>query len=163
MQIMLFRKNKERELLAVCDGSSCEIGKIPDEAFSSGMLGVGYGIEPASSSFYSPVSGKIESIADTRHAYTITTDDGIDILIHIGIDTVELGGRGFVSFVSEGQNVKAGDLIARVNLDTIRESGLSAITAVLIANEEKIEKLSYKFDYVRGGYDRVVTYKVRKE
>ena len=160
---MLFGKGRERELLAVCDGKSFEINKIPDEAFSSGMLGVGYGIEPSSSSIYSPVSGKIESVADTKHAYTITTDDGIDVLVHIGIDTVELGGKGFAPFVKEGQRINAGDEIARVDLDTIREAGFSTITAVLIANEEKIEKLSYKFNYVRGGYDRVVTYKLRKE
>jgi glucose-specific phosphotransferase system IIA component len=160
---MLFKRNRERELLAVCDGISLEAEKIPDEAFSSGMLGVGYGIEPSSSSFYSPVSGKIESIADTKHAYTITTDDGIDILVHIGIDTVELGGNGFASFVTERQSVRAGDLIARVDLDAIREKGLPTITAVLIANEEKIEKLSFKFGYVRGGSDRVAAYRIRKE
>lgn len=160
---MFFRRNKEKELLAVCDGISFEINKIPDEAFSSGMLGVGYGIEPSGSSFYSPVCGKIESIADTKHAYTITTDDGIDVLVHVGIDTVNLNGRGFASFVKVGQRVNPGDLIASVDLEAIRKTGLSTITAVLIANDDKVDKLSFNFGYVRGGSDAVAKYKIRKD
>ena len=84
---MLFQK-KEKLILAVADGEAVPLNEVPDEAFSSGILGVGFAIAPTSGTVYSPVSGKIESITETRHAYTILTDDGLDVLVHVGIDTV---------------------------------------------------------------------------
>lgn len=156
----MFRKT--RYLYAVCDGMASELSEIPDEAFSSGMLGVGYSIQPRDGTFYSPVSGKAGNIAASGHAYTFTTKDGVDVLVHIGIDTVELKGDGFEPLVKAGQNVNAGDVIARVDLSKIRNAGLNTVSAVLITNPEMIDGIEYDLGNVRAKDDAVLSYKIRK-
>ena len=78
--MMFFKRNKQ--LLAVCDGKCAELAQIPDEAFSSGMLGQGVALLPTSGAFFSPVSGRVESIAEGKHAYTILSEDGLELLLH---------------------------------------------------------------------------------
>ena len=91
---MIFKK--KQVLLAVTDGEAIPLSSVRDEAFASGMLGVGFAIEPSMGTVSSPVGGTVESVAETGHAYTIHTKDGLDILVHIGIDTVSLKGDGFL-------------------------------------------------------------------
>ena len=153
----MFSTNKK--LLAVADGQAVELGAVPDEAFSSGMLGNGFAVVPSAGTIYSPIDGKIQSITDTRHAYTIHSDDGLDILVHVGIDTVKLGGDGFISLVEPGDTVRAGDMIARADLKKIKSSGLSPITAVLIANHDDLTDYTFRLGQVRGGKSAVMTYK----
>ncbi len=157
---MLFSK-KQICLPAVCVGKTVPLSEMPDEAFSSGMLGVGYAIEPADGQFYSPVDGKIESVAEAKHAYTITTDEGLDILIHIGVDTVSLGGEGFVPQVKAGDRVRAGEPLAVADLDLIRGKGLPTVTAVLVANPEKIEHTELKYGAV-STRDAVMCFRFKK-
>lgn len=148
-----------KKLLAVADGTALPLSSVPDEAFASGMLGDGFAVEPAAGNIYSPVNGRIDSVTDTRHAYTIHSDDGLDILVHVGIDTVKLGGEGFISLVEQGDTVRAGDIIARADLDRIKSSGLSAITPVLVANHDILKSYDFKLGQVRGGKSAVMTYK----
>ncbi len=148
-----------KKLLAVSDGTALPLSSVPDEAFSSGMLGDGFAIDPMAGNIYSPVSGHIDSVTDTRHAYTIHSDDGLDILVHVGIDTVKLGGEGFISLVEPGDAVRAGDIIARVDLEHIKNRGLSAITPVLVANHDTLKSYDFKLGQVRGGKSAVMTYK----
>lgn len=148
-----------KKILAVADGNAIPRTAIPDEAFASGMLGDGYAVDPLSGVIYSPASGRIDSVTATRHAYTIHSDDGLDILVHVGIDTVKLGGDGFISLVEPGDTVRAGDMIARADLKKIKNSGLSPITAVLIANHDDLTDYTFRLGQVRGGKSAVMTYK----
>lgn len=148
-----------KKLLAVADGQAIPLEQVPDEAFSSKMLGDGFAVNPVSGTIYSPVNGKIDSVTETRHAYTIHSDDGLDILVHIGVDTVKLGGRGFISLVEQGDSVRAGDVIAKADLGLIKSHGLSALTPVLVANHDELKSYDFKLGNVRGGKSAVMTYK----
>lgn len=158
---MIFSK-KQSYMLAVCDGVISPISEIPDEAFSQGMLGKGYAQEPENGVFRSPVDGVVESIAETKHAYSIHTKNGLDILVHVGVDTVEMKGEGFEAQVSEGQTLTAGDIIARVDIELVKARGFSPITAVLVTNPEKIENIAYKFGNGTGGKDAAMYYSIKK-
>jgi glucose-specific phosphotransferase system IIA component len=127
------------------------------------MLGKGYYIEPKSNYFYCPMQGKILKISDTGHAISISNEDGIEVLVHIGIDTVELNGEGFKIEVGEGQSVYAGDIMAVVDIELIKENGYKASTAVVITNSEDIDKIKYNFGEVVAGKDDVMTFEKRKE
>lgn len=155
---MLFQK-KEKVMLSPADGEAIPLSAVPDEAFSSGILGVGFAIKPSSGTVYCPVSGKIETITETRHAYTVLTDDGLDVLIHIGIDTVKLGGEGFLSMVSEGERIKAGDVIARVDLDLIAKKGLDTVIPVVITNPEKLSQNRITTGKALGGKSEILRYR----
>ena len=155
---MLFVK-KEKLMLAVADGQAIPLSEVPDEAFASGMLGVGFAIKPTAGTVYSPVSGKIISITDSRHAYTILTDDGLDVLVHIGIDTVSLGGEGFVSMVVAGEHIQAGSVIARADMELITSKNLSTVIPVLVTNPENLTKTDFTYGKVLGGKSEVMRYK----
>lgn len=149
-------------LLAVADGEAIPIDTVEDEVFSSRMLGDGFAVDPKSGNFFSPADGVIENISETLHAYTLRTDDGLDILIHIGIDTVELSGKGFTPFVKKGDRVSAGDLIARADLGLIKENGFSAVTPVIISNYDEISSYDISLGDVTGGKSTVIKY-IRSE
>ncbi|MBR2722190.1 MAG: PTS glucose transporter subunit IIA [Clostridia bacterium] len=137
---MLFSKKKS-VLLAVADGEVLPLSQVEDEAFSSGMLGRGIAIKPSSGSIYSPADVTVVGIAESGHAYTLESADGLELLIHIGIDTVGLGGKGFLPMVGEGDTVKAGELLCRVDLQAIRDAGLSTVIPFLITNPEITKEL----------------------
>lgn len=151
-------KNKTECLLAACTGRAVPLSEVPDEVFAQGILGEGLAIEPSKGRFFAPVGGKIESIADSRHAFTLLSDVGTDVLVHIGVDTVSLSGEGFVSRVSPGERVRAGDLIAEADIDLIRARGLSAICSVVITEPDRIENIEYKLGACTGGKDAVMCY-----
>ncbi len=153
---------RSKYLYAVCTGRSADIQTIPDEAFASGMLGVGYAIEPTipHAIFYAPADATVQSVTPTGHAYTLLTDDGLDVLIHIGVDTVKMGGSGFEALVKEGDKVRAGDPIARADLDRIRERGFPTVTAVLVTEPDKIKDIEYEFGEHTGGRDAVMRYRL---
>lgn len=152
------KKPKMHGLIAVCDGTCLPISDIPDEAFASEMLGKGIAIEPSGKIFYSPVDGKIENVAATGHAFSISTEEGLDILVHVGVDTVSLGGEGFTSSVSSGQRVCAGDRLAEVDIDLIKSRGYSPITAVLVTTPERMTNIEYKYGTTVGGKSTVMTF-----
>ena len=151
----------QSKLLAVADGNIVPLDQVPDEVFSGKMLGDGFAIEPSSGTIYSPADGKVENISGTKHAYSIRSNDGLDILIHIGVDTVNLGGEGFTPLVNEGDEVHAGDVIARADLSLIRGKGLAAVTPVLIANFDALDKYEAATGEVKGGRSAALTYTVK--
>ena len=153
-----FKRNSQ--LLAVCDGRCAELSQMPDEAFASGMLGQGVTLFPEGDRFFSPVNGRVESIAESKHAYTILSDDGLELLIHIGVDTVELKGEGFTPLVSEGQTLRAGSPIADADLRKIADRGFSTATALLVTNPEKIEITEHRYGAVKGGKDAALSYRI---
>ena len=153
-------KNKIECLIAPCTGKTVPLSAVPDEVFANGILGEGIAIEPAEGHFFAPVEGTVSSVADARHAYTVLSDAGVDVLVHIGVDTVSLSGEGFVSHVSAGERVRAGQLMAEANLDLIRSRGLSAICSVVVTESEKIENIEYHPGDCIGGKDAVMFYTV---
>ena len=156
---MLFQK-KEKKLLAVADGNAIPLTEVPDEAFASGLLGVGFAIDPTGGHICSPVSGRLQSISQTRHAYTILSDDDLDVLVHIGIDTVELNGEGFVSHVREGDAIKAGDLLATVDLELLKSKNYSCVIPVLISNPERLSGIDFTYGRVLGGKSEAARYRL---
>lgn len=115
--------------------------EIPDETFASGILGEGVGIEPAVGEVVAPFDGEIASLTDTRHAIGMTGPHGEELLIHVGIDTVNMKGDGFTLHVSQGEKVKAGQKLLSFDIDKIKAAGYSTVTAVLLANSYNYPKL----------------------
>lgn len=115
--------------------------EIPDETFASGILGEGVGIEPAVGEVVAPFDGEIASLTDTRHAIGMTGPHGEELLIHVGIDTVNMKGDGFTLHVSQGEKVKAGQKLLTFDIDKIKAAGYSTVTAVLLANSYNYPKL----------------------
>ena len=152
---------KNQVLLAVADGSVLPLAEVADEAFASGMLGQGIAIEPREGTVYSPIDGTVDSVTDTGHAYSICTEDGLDVLVHVGIDTVEMKGDGFLPMVKIGDRVKAGDVLLRADLDKIRAAGHPVTIPVLITNPERLRSFSCKGGAdVIGGKSTVIEYRV---
>ena len=123
-------------------GKVKDLSEVEDEVFSSGMLGNGIAIEPTNGQVNSPVDGIVTTVFPTKHAIGVTSDDGVEILIHIGMDTVELNGEGFESFVKQNERVKKGDLLIRVNLDKIKAAGLSMLTPIVVTNSNSYKAIS---------------------
>ena len=113
-------------------GKLVPLSSVPDETFASGVLGEGIAIEPSDGLFCSPLSGTVESIAETRHAIGFAGDNGLEILVHVGLETVGLKGEGFEILVKEGDTVKEGQPVAKVDLDLIRARGLNTITSIVL-------------------------------
>lgn len=118
---------------AVAKGTYVEMSKIPDEVFSTGVLGTCCGIDPEEGKVYAPIGGKITQLADSLHAIGIEAG-GIEILIHVGIDTVDMNGDGFANAVKAGQTVKNGDLLLTMDLDKIRAAGHPATIIMAVTN-----------------------------
>ncbi|EMF0060256.1 PTS glucose transporter subunit IIA [Enterococcus hirae] len=117
-------------------GKVLPLSDVPDKVFSSGAMGKGLAIDPEKGELIAPADGEITTIFPTGHAVGLTTKDGIEILMHIGMDTVELEGQGFETFVKQGDQVKTGDLLVRFNIEAIKAAGYSVITPIVITNTE---------------------------
>ena len=113
-------------------GKLVPLSEVPDETFASGILGEGIAIEPSDGLFCSPVDGTVETIAETKHAIGFAADNDLEILVHVGLETVSLKGEGFEIFVKEGDKVKAGQPVAKVDLDLIRSRSLKTITSIVL-------------------------------
>lgn len=106
------------------------------------MMGDGFAVEPENGHIVSPVAGKITSIFPTKHALGLVTDNGLEVLVHIGLDTVSLEGKPFEVKVSEGQTVAAGDLLVEADLDAIHEAGRETTTVVVFTNADAIKSVT---------------------
>ena len=127
---------KKIEISAPLTGKVVPMAQIPDEGFSSGALGEGVAILPEDGNVYAPADGVVTSMMDTKHAIGFTTDDGLELLIHVGIDTVELNGAPFEYKTSEGAHVKKGDLLMTADLKAIEEAGKKIITPIIVTNTD---------------------------
>lgn len=132
---------------------------IPDDTFASGILGDGVGIEPAEGIVTAPFDGEISSIAATKHAIGISSADGMEILIHVGIDTVKMDGKGFEPQVQEGDSVKAGQILMKFSIDEIKKAGYSTTTAVLVCNSEDYENFKVEKTGAAKKLDKLMTCK----
>ena len=130
------------EVHSVADGEVINIEDVKDPVFSQKMMGDGFAVEPENGHIVSPVAGKITSIFPTKHALGLVTDNGLEVLVHIGLDTVSLEGKPFEVKVSEGQTVAAGDLLVEADLDAIHEAGRETTTVVVFTNADAIKSVT---------------------
>lgn len=129
-------KSKKISILAPADGEVVGLDSVPDEVFSARLAGDGVAIIPTSGTFVSPIDGTVSKIFPTNHAYVIKNGD-IEVIVHIGIDTVNLKGNGFTRVANEGDNVKIGDEIIKADLDYIANNAKSIITPI-VTNSSKV-------------------------
>ncbi|MDY2588820.1 MAG: glucose PTS transporter subunit IIA [Agathobacter sp.] len=122
------------QLASYMNGTVILLEQVEDEVFSQKIIGDGIAIEPDVGELYSPCDGKVEMVFDTKHAVNLVSDDGCEILLHIGIDTVKLGGKYFEAHVSDGQEIRKGDLLISFKLDSIRSEGYKTTTPLIICN-----------------------------
>ena len=118
--------------------------EIPDKTFAAGILGRGVGIQPAEGVAVAPFDGTVVSVTDTKHAVGLSSADGMELVIHVGVDTVEMKGDGFTCFVQEGQAVKAGEKLIAFDREKIRKAGHPDCVAVLVTNSFAYQNLEIK-------------------
>ena len=134
-------KGLTEEVYSVADGQVVALEQVKDPVFAQKMMGDGFAVEPANGNIVSPVSGTVSSIFPTKHALGIVTEAGLEVLVHIGLDTVSLEGKPFTVHVAEGQKVEAGDLLVTADLDAIRAAGRETSTVVVFTNAEAIKSV----------------------
>ena len=134
-------KGLTEEVYSVADGQVLALEQVKDPVFAQKMMGDGFAVEPANGNIVSPVSGTVSSIFPTKHALGLVTEAGLEVLVHIGLDTVSLEGKPFTVHVAEGQKVAAGDLLVTADLDAIRAAGRETSTVVVFTNAEAIKSV----------------------
>lgn len=136
------KKESEVVVTAPLNGKVVDLSNVPDPVFSQKMMGDGLAIEPSEGLVVAPVDGEIQSVFPTKHAVGIKTKTGVEILIHIGLDTVNLNGEGFEAYVKAGDKVKRGDKLISFDLGIITEKAKSTVTPIIITNmDEVVENL----------------------
>lgn len=134
-------KGVTEEVYSVADGQVIALEQVKDPVFAQKMMGDGFAVEPANGNIVSPVTGTVSSIFPTKHALGLVTESGLEVLVHIGLDTVSLEGKPFTVHVSEGQKVAAGDLLVTADLDAIRTAGRETSTVVVFTNGDAIKSV----------------------
>ena len=139
------------KILSPMTGEAVGLGEVPDPVFSQKIVGDGMAVIPSEGKLLSPVDGEIISVADTKHAYGLRTAEGLELLIHVGLETVHLNGECFQVFVKPGDKVKAGDLLAEVDLAYLKERGINPITPVLVCGGFQGQQLNAAAGPVQAG------------
>lgn len=145
------------QIVSPLNGKVVPLEEVPDPVFSEKILGDGIAVVPADGKIVSPVDGEVVSVADTLHAYGFATEEGIEVLVHFGLETVSLNGEVFKSYVKVGDKVKKGDLVAEADMAAIKENGLKTITPVLICGGFEEKTLNYGSGEVKAGKTPVLT------
>ena len=151
-------KGLTEEVYSVADGEVIALEQVKDPVFSQKMMGDGFAVEPTNGNIVSPVSGTVSSVFPTKHALGIVTEAGLEVLVHIGLDTVSLEGKPFTVHVAEGQKVAAGDLLVTADLDAIRAAGRETSTIVVFTNGDVIK--SVKLEQIGSHAAQTVVAKV---
>ena len=134
--------NQSKTVLTPLQGKVLAQADIPDETFAQGIQGPGCGIEPTGDTVYAPFDGTVNQVASTLHAVGLTSEDGIEILVHVGMDTVEMQGKSFEAQVKVDQKVKAGTPLLKIDLDAIRAAGHPTATALIVTNSDDLPEIS---------------------
>jgi glucose PTS system EIICBA or EIICB component len=133
------------------EGEIISLDKVPDDVFSGKLLGDGFGIVPAEGKVYAPADGELAVLFPTKHAVAIRTENGLEILVHVGIDTVNLNGEGFTAHKAQGDKVKKGDLLISFDKELVYEKAKSLTSAVIITNIDKVENIKAQFGNKKAG------------
>lgn len=144
-------KGNDIEVSSPVNGELVPIETVSDPTFAQEMIGKGVAIQPSEGKFYAPADGKLMALFPTGHAYAMTTKDGAEILVHIGIDTVKLNGEHYTIHAKQGDDVKKGDLIVEVDLEGVKNAGYDTVTPVIISNSGKFSKIEKKSGAVSAG------------
>lgn len=145
-------KTNRLEIASPITGKAVELEQVPDEAFAGKHMGEGVAIEPTEGKLVAPFDGKVAHRIDTNHALILEHESGVQLLVHIGINTVALRGEGFTSHVSTGDKVTAGQTLIEFDIKRIKEAGYPLITPVIIANgEESVSAVEFRLGPVRAG------------
>lgn len=153
------KKSSDPILSAYVDGTVVPMEQIPDGVFSQGIMGACCGIEPENGNIYAPADGTVSQLTDTLHAVGLTVGN-LELLIHAGLDTVEMKGEGFTNVVREGQEVKKGDLLMTMDLEKVRAAGYPATVILAVTNSDEFAAVETEAkDSVRVG-DRLL--RIRK-
>ena len=153
------------KLLKICsplDGKAVSLDSVPDPVFSDRVLGDGCAVIPSDGKIYSPVNGEISSIAETNHAYGFSSDDGLEVLVHFGLETVALKGNGFTPHVAVGDKVKIGDLVAEVDVELLKSKNINLITPVLVCDGADDLEMQVSDGTVKAG-DKLIAFAEEKE
>ena len=144
-----FLKRKVREVYAPVDGQIVALESVDDEVFAQKMAGDGVAIIPMTGKFTAPIDGVVSKIFSTNHAYSVKSDKDLEVMVHIGLDTVSLEGKGFTRMVEEGTSVKVGNVIIEADLTYIREHAKDIITPIIISDESDVKKIKRKLVIVK--------------
>ena len=144
-------KRKEREILSPVDGKVVDITEVDDEVFSQKMVGDGVAVMPAGDTFCAPIAGVVSKIFSTNHAFTITGEKDLSVMVHIGLETVALEGNGFERLVDEGVQVEVGTPIIRADIGYIAEHAKDTITPVIISEESDVKEIEKRVRIVKQG------------
>jgi glucose-specific phosphotransferase system IIA component len=145
-----FLKTKKKEatitlekncIYAPISGNLIKLSEVNDDMFARELLGKGLAIQPDTNTIYAPISGKVMAAPKTCHAVAISSSDGMEVLIHIGINTVDLKGKYFKGFVSKGEEVKAGQKLIEFDMENIKKAGYDVITPVIITNSDDYKEI----------------------
>ena len=136
--------NKEIEIYAPLTGEYINIENITDPVFAQKMMGEGFGINPTEGEVVSPIEGKVDNVFPTKHAIGLKADNGLEILVHIGLDTVQLDGQGFEILVSSGDTVQVGDPLLKFDLEYIRNNAKDVISPIIITHSDQTESIHVK-------------------
>lgn len=148
---------KRLQICSPLNGKAVSLDSVPDPVFSDKVLGDGCAVIPDDGKIYSPVNGEISSIAETKHAYGFSSEDGMEILVHFGLETVALKGEGFTPHVSVGDKVKKGDLVAEVDLAFLKSKGINLITPVLVCDGADDLEMNVSDGNVKAG-DKLIAF-----
>lgn len=154
----MFFKKKKMKMVAPVTGKAVAITEVEDPVFKEKVLGDGVAILPEEDDFYAPCSGKIVQIAHTYHAICIESDDGVELLIHLGMDTVELEGEGFTCYVKTGDHVNAGDKLITMDRSFVQEKGYKTDTPCIITNMDAVKNAEFLTGEVVHGETDIIVY-----
>ncbi len=136
------KKEEVIEIFAPAAGKLVPLSEVSDPTFSEGILGQGAAVIPTGNQFFSPVDGTVNTVFPTGHAAALTSSDGVEVLLHIGLDTEKLNGKHFTIHVEEGQQIKKGDLLLEADLEQIKAAGYDTITPVIVCNTEEFAEIA---------------------
>lgn len=158
----LFKRNKAIEIASPITGKIVPLDQIDDEGFSDKRLGDGVAIEPTDGKVIAPFDGEITSTYKANHCIVIRSEDGIELLIHLGLDTIKLKGEGFTQHVALMEKVQKGDIILEADLELLKEKGKSIISPVVITNMGRVENLEKAEGNVEKGVSNIMTVTLKK-
>lgn len=149
--------DKNIEIFAPITGEFVDIEDIPDPVFAQKMMGEGFAIKPSEGVVVSPIDGKVDNVFPTSHALGLKADNGLELLIHIGLDTVQLNGEGFKVLVESGDSVSVGDPLVEFDLDYIDQNAKSTISPIIITNTDQTENIDIqKTDHLERNETKVI-------
>lgn len=147
MKNIFGKKEGKIQIFAPVEGKLVPLSEVSDPTFAEEILGQGAAVIPSGNQFFSPMDGTLTTVFPTGHAVALTSADGVEVLLHVGLDTVKLNGKHFTVHVEEGQQVKKGDLLLEADLEQIKAEGFDIITPVVICNTEEFSEI----EMARGG------------